>query len=271
MVLMARVLGIARSGFYRWAAQRAVNGDARRYEVLKAVRTAFKDHKRRYGSPRVARELQAIGIPCSENWVAKLMRDNGLRAYNGKGYRYFPGPEARNNVEDNILNRNFTASRPNQKWVADITYIRVNGVWLYLAAVLDLYSRSIVGWSIARTMKTDLIADAFRMAVARRRPKPGLLVHSDRGVQYRSGAYQQLLKDHGCVISMSRKGNCWDNAVMEAFFGRLKVELIYPQRYRQIEEARAGLFEYIEIYYNRKRRHSAIGYVSPADFEQLAA
>ena len=120
-------------------------------------------------------------------------------------------------------------------------------------------------------MKTDLIADAFRMAVARRRPETGLLVHSDRGVQYRSGEYQQLLRDHGCVISMSRTGNCWDNAVMEAFFGRLKVELIYPQRYRDLNEARAGLFEYIEIYYNRKRRHSAIGYVSPADFEQMAA
>lgn len=271
VVLMARALGIARSGFYRWLSGRDSSRDARRLEVSQAVSSAFITHKHRYGSPRVTRELQADGINCSENWVAKLMRDNGLRAHNGKGYRYFPGPEARNNVEDNRLNRNFTADRPNQKWVADITYIRVNGVWLYLAAVLDLYSRSIVGWSIARTMQTDLIADAFSMAVARRRPEPGLLVHSDRGVQYRSGAYQHLLRQHGCVISMSRKGNCWDNAVMEAFFGRLKVELIYPQRYRQIEEARAGLFEYIEIYYNRKRRHSAIGYVSPADFERLAA
>lgn len=271
VVLMARALGVARSGFYRWLSGKSLSADVRRSQVVHAITAAFKGHKHRYGSPRVARELQADGIRCSENWVAKLMRDNGLRAHNGRGYRYFPPPNARSNVEGNHLNRNFVASRPNQKWVADITYIKVNGVWLYLAAVLDLYSRSIIGWSISRSMKTDLIADAFRMAVARRQPKPGLLVHSDRGVQYRSGEYQQLLRDHGCVISMSRTGNCWDNAVMEAFFGRLKVELIYPQRYRDLNEARAGLFEYIEIYYNRKRRHSAIGYVSPADFEQMTA
>ena len=224
VVLMARVLGVARSDFYRWFARKERSLDARRLVVVKAVTTAFMEHKRRYGSPRVTRELQASGIACSENWLAKLMRNNGLRALSGKGYRYFPSPEAQNNVEGNILNRNFVADAPNQKWVADITYIRVNGVWLYLAAVLDLYSRSIVGWSIARTMKTDLIADAFRMAVARRQPMPGLLVHSDRGVQYRSSVYQQLLKDHGCVISMSRKGNCWDNAPTERFFRSFKTE-----------------------------------------------
>lgn len=270
VTLMARALGLARSGYYAWL-KRGCRSDNRQQTVMKAIKDVFGEHKHRYGSPRITVELNEKAIPCSENWVAKLMQDMGLKALNGKGYRYFPPPNAMSNVEGNILNRDFRADRPNQKWVTDITYIKVNGVWLYLAAVMDLYSRSIVGWSMSRSMKTPLIEEAMKMALSRRQPQPGLVVHSDRGVQYRSGEYQQLLRDHGCVISMSRKGNCWDNAAMEAFFGRLKVELIYPERYKNLEMAKSGVFEYIEIYYNRKRRHSAIGYVAPEQFERMAA
>ena len=207
-------------------------------------------------------------MPCSKNYVAKLLRSLQLRALNGKGFRYEKRVESMTQVKDNLLDRNFTTDGPNRKWVSDITYIKVGRTWAYLAAVLDLYSRKIVGWTLEPHMRETLIVDALTMAVSRRDISEGLLLHSDRGVQYRKGnEYQQLLTDSGIQPSMSRKGNCWDNAVMESFFSRLKVELIYPENYRTVDELRAGLFEYIEIFYNRQRRHSALGYLSPDNYE----
>ena len=161
--------------------------------------------------------------------------------------------------------------KPNQKWVTDITYIWVKDKWLYLATVMDLFSRSIIGWSLDLTMTEQLNTDALNMAFNRRNIAPGLLIHSDRGVQYRAIKYQDLIRSKGGVVSMSRRGNCWDNAVMESFYSRLKVELIYAEQYRSIDEARSGIFEYIEVFYNRLRRHSALGYVSPAEYERIGA
>ena len=171
-------------------------------------------------------------------------------------------------MADNVLARNFTANKPDEKWVSDITYIDVDGEWMHLAVILDLFSRQIVGWAVDETMTTELILEAFNMAVARRDVTPGLILHSDRGVQYRSGEYQQALQEHDITPSMNRKGNCWDNAVMESFFSRLKVELIYAEDYKTRSEVHTGLFEYIEVFYNRIRRHSSLGYKSPAQHEE---
>ena len=266
--MMCRVLSVSRAGFYAWLKRPVSPRDQRRVLVGMAVEEAYTAFKRRYGAPRLTTELNAQGIECSLNHVATLLRERGLRARNGKGFRYCARTEARTNVNDNLLRRNFAAPAPNQKWVSDITYIKVGRTWLYLAAVMDLFSRKIVGWALDNHMREGLILEALDMAVSNREINHGALIHSDRGVQYRGNEYQEALRMHGLRCSMSRKGNCWDNAVMESFFSRLKVELIYAENYKTVEEARSGVFEYIEMFYNRTRRHSAIGYVSPYDFER---
>jgi transposase InsO family protein len=265
---MCRALAVSRAGFYAWRRRPVSARDQRRIEVGMAVEATYTAFKRRYGAPRLTFELNAQGVVCSRNHVATLLRERGLKARNGKGFRYAPRTEAMTNVEDNLLQRNFRAPAPDRKWVSDITYIKVGRTWLYLAAVMDLYSRKIIGWALDRHMREGLILEALDMAVSHREGKRGTVIHSDRGVQYRSNEYQEALRHHGLRGSMSRKGNCWDNAVMEAFFSRLKVELIYAENYRTVEAARTGIFEYIELFYNRTRRHSANGYVSPHDCEQ---
>ena len=235
------------------------------------VMDTFATYKARYGAPRIAQELNALGVDCSVNYVAHILKHNGIRARNGKAFKYSPNTEAMTGVADNLLKRRFNADGPNQKWTTDITYIWVRDRWLYLATVMDLYSRSIVGWALDTHMTEQLITDALQMAFKRRDIEPGLIIHSDRGVQYRSNRYQALIECHGCKPSMSRKGNCWDNAVMESFFSRLKVELIYAEQYRSIDEAKSAIFEYIEVFYNHVRRHSALGYVSPAEYERKCA
>lgn len=177
----------------------------------------YQAYKKRYGAPRITEELKELGISCSLNHVAQLMQEAGVKARNGKRFRYEPSAEAMSNVADNLLARNFKADKPNEKWVSDITFIRVDGEWLHLAVIMDLFSRQIIGWAVDETMTTELIVEAFNMAVERREVAPGLILHSDRGVQYRSGEYQQALADHQITPSMSRKGNCWDNAAMESF------------------------------------------------------
>lgn len=265
---MCRVLAVSRSGFYAWLKRPICQRDQRRALVGVAVETAYTQFKKRYGAPRLTVELNAQGIFCSLNHVATLLKERGLRARNGKGFRYYPRTEAMTNVNGNLLKRDFEAPAPNLKWVSDITYIKVGRVWLYLAAVMDLFSRKIVGWALDNHMRESLILDALNMAVSQRQIQPGALIHSDRGVQYRGNEYQEALRSYGLRCSMSRKGNCWDNAAMESFFSRLKVELIYAENYKHVETARSGIFEYIEGFYNRSRRHSAIGYVSPHDYEQ---
>ena len=201
------------------------------------------------------------------------MKDKGIKAHNGRGFKYPRHSLAMNNVSDNLLWRDFTATGPNQKWTSDITYIWVNNRWMYLATVMDLYSRKIIGWALGDDMTEKLVIEALSIAFARRKIKKdnGPILHSDRGVQYRSQKYIDFAQSWGCSLSMSRKRNCWDNAPMESFFSRLKVELIYPSNYQNSEQSRAGIFEYIEVFYNRKRKHSSIGYQSPAEFEEAMA
>jgi len=268
IVMMCRILSVSRSGFHAWCKRPESRQRQRRALVGQDVESTYIRLKKRYGAPRLVVELNQSGIDCSLNHVADLLRERGLRARNGKGFKYYPRTESKTNVTENLLQRRFSADEPNRKWVSDITQVKVGRNWVYLAVVVDLFSRKVVGWALDTHVREGLIIDALNMAIARRRPGKSVLLHSDRGMQYRGNDYQGLLKDHGIRCSMSRKGNCWDNAVVESFFSRLKVELIYAEAYKTVEAIRAGVFEYIEMFYNRIRRHSAIGYVSPHEYEQ---
>jgi len=265
---MCAWLNVSPAGYYKWR-DRAISPREYKKQLIRgAVIDIYHRFYKRYGAPRIAEELNALGIPCCVNHVAQIMQAEGMKARNGKNFKYMPSANASSNVAENILAKNFNANKPDEKWVSDITYIDVDGEWMHLAVILDLFSRQIVGWAVDETMTTQLILDAFNMAVARRNVTPGLILHSDRGVQYRAGEYRQALLEYKITPSMSRKGNCWDNAVMESFFGRLKVELIYAKDYKTLNETYRGLFEYIEVFYNRVRRHSSLGYESPAKFEE---
>jgi len=269
--LMARTMGVSRSGFNKWLIRPESKRAQRKVDCIRRVKETFREFEAAYGAPRITEELNALGFPCSENYIAKIMKEQGIRARNGKGFKYSSHSLTMNNVSENLLWRNFHANKPNEKWTSDITYIWVENKWWYLATVMDLYSRKIIGWSLGESMTVELIEDALTTAFDRRKVAPGLIVHSDRGVQYRSQQYVDCLTRNGCRISMSRKGNCWDNAPMESFYSRLKVELIYAKNYQSIDEARSGIFSYIEIFYNRKRRHSANDGISPVAFEEKAA
>lgn len=269
IALMCRALGVSRGGYYKWFERSPSERAKRRCRFEQLVMCTFAEYRARYGSVRLAVELNKAGYACSVNYIADIMSQKGIKARNGKGFKYSKDVAAMTNVADNLLRRDFEAEAPNQKWVTDITYVWVKIRWLYLATVLDLHSRRIVGWSLDTTMTEQLITNALKMAFKSRKPPKGVLIHSDRGVQYRAYKYQDFMRKHGGIPSMSRQGNCWDNAVMESFFSRLKVELIYAEDYQTLEEARMGIFEYIEVFYNRKRRHSALGHVSPVEYENM--
>jgi transposase InsO family protein len=269
--LMCRVLGVHRSGFYRWRLQPTSMRSQRRDAITTLVKDTFEEFEAAYGAPRITQELNALGHRCSVNYIAKIMSEQGIVARNGKAFNYGGHTLTMHNVAENLLWRDFSTTGPNQKWVTDITYVWVQQQWLYLATVMDLYSRKIIGWSLDVNMTEQLITQAMKMATAARGVTPGLIIHSDRGSQYRSTNYVNYLERLGVKRSMSRKGNCWDNAVMESFYARLKVELIYAKNYQSIAEARSGIFGYIEIFYNRKRRHSANDGLSPVEFEERAA
>lgn len=268
IVKMCRWLSVSRSGYYKWRGRTPSKRALQRELVRSALVDVYHQFNKRYGAPRLTVELNELGVPCSLNHVAQILQLEGLKARNGKSFKYHPSAAATYNVAPNRLARNFEASRPDEKWVSDITYIDVEGEWMHLAVIMDLYSRQIIGWAVDETMTTELVLEAFQMAVGRRQVTPGLILHSDRGVQYRSGEYHQALEEHQIQPSMSRKGNCWDNAVMESFFSRLKVELVYAENFKTAEQAYKGLFEYIEVFYNRVRRHSSLGYKSPAQHEE---
>ena len=268
VTMMCRLMKVSRAGFYAWWKRPVSERAQRRALVAEAVEATYFGFKKRYGAPRITIELNEQGLACCINHVAMLLKEMDLRARNGKGFKYRARIESKTNVSENLLARQFESDAPNKKWVSDITYIKVGRIWLYLAVVLDLFSRKVIGWALDTHMRESLILDAFTMAVSRRDIQDNVLLHSDRGVQYRGHDYQITLKENGVLSSMSRKGNCWDNAVMESFFSRLKVELIYAENYKVVGAARAGIFEYIEIFYNRVRRHSSIGYVSPHEYEQ---
>jgi putative transposase len=268
VTVLCDALGVSPQGFYAWR-QRPTSAQQQRRDVLLVqIRAVHAEVKQCYGSPRMAKELQAKGVPCCVNTVARLMHDNDIRSKTARKFRNTTDSNHPLPVAENVLDRQFAASGPNEKWVADITYIPTREGWLYLAVVEDLYSRMVVGWSMADHMQSRLVVDALAMAVQRRLPEEGLLAHSDRGSQYASDHYQRLLGAHGIECSMSGVGQCWDNAPMESFFASLKKELVHHEDYQSRAEARTSIVEYIEMFYNPKRRHSSLGYVSPAEYEQ---
>lgn len=263
-----RVLRVSRSGFYAWRHRDPSAQTQRRKALGQRIRYVHGQSRGIYGSPRVYRELVTQGESVCQNTVAKVMKTLQIKAKTAKPFvPCTTNSDHQAPVAPNTLDRDFQASLPNQKWVADMTYIATGEGWLYLAVVLDLCSRRVVGWAMADHMQSELVSDALAMALEHRRPARGLLHHSDRGVQYASDAYQDLLTDHGVECSMSQKGNCYDNAAMESFFGTLKTELVHHERYATRDEARASIFEYIEVFYNRQRLHSTLGYQCPEAFE----
>ena len=268
---VCEALGVSRGGFYAWLT-RPPSARARADEALMVkVRASFLASDRTYGARRVWHDMLADGIACGRHRIERLMRHQALRARPRR--RRLPpdtGARSTNAVAPNVLNRTFDASSANRKWVADFTYIWTAEGWLYVAAVVDLFSRRVVGWSMSATMTAQLVTDALVMAIWRRGTPETVLHHSDRGSQYTSEPFQRLLADHGVTCSMSRAGNVWDNAAMESFFSSLKTERTARTTYRTRAQAKADVFDYIERFYNPKRRHSTLGYLSPMEFEMNA-
>lgn len=267
---MCQVLGVSRSGYYQWRnapeSERKKSNEAL-YVRIKETYNAFHGT---YGSPRITRELQDKGIQCSENRVARLMREKELAAKTKRKYKVTTDSKHDLPVAPNLVEKDFSAAAPNRLWVSDITYIWTLEGWLYLAVILDVFSRQIVGWSMSQRMTQDLVLNALKSALGRRKIPSGLIFHSDRGSQYAAHAVGELLQKHGIKQSMSKKGDCYDNAMAESFFSSLKREFIYPfPVFKTRNEAKQSIFYYIEIFYNKIRKHSAIGYLSPAQFEQL--
>lgn len=267
-MVMCRMLGVSRSGHYAWEKRPESERSRRNRSLAWQIRVIHERSRRTYGSPRVTAELREEGVRCSRHRVARLMRLFGIRAKAGRKFRVTTDSKHHLPVAPNRLNREFAVSGPNVAWVSDLTYLWTAEGWLYLAAVMDLYSRRLVGWAMSPRADGELTMAALRQALEHRRPPVGLLHHSDQGRQYAAGSYQERLREHGLVGSMSRKGNCWDNAPMESFFGTLKQKLVYPERFATRKEAKARIFEYIEVFYNRQRRHSSLGSLSPAEYER---
>jgi transposase InsO family protein len=270
--LLCDALGVSAAGYYAWRDRPAKHSarQQRQDALLVEIWAIHAEFKARYGSPRVHAELAARGQGCCVNTVAKLMRDHDIRAKTAKKKFRVCTTDSDHDlpVAENLLDRQFNPEAANEAWVADITYIPTRQGWLYLAAVEDLYSRRVVGWSMADHVQSRLVVDALELAVQRRLPGEGLLAHSDRGSQYASEHYQGLLARHGITCSMSRRADCWDNAPMESFYASLKKELVHDADFATRAEARAAIVEYIEVFYNSQRRHSSLGYVSPAEYEQ---
>lgn len=266
---MCEVLDVCRSGYYAWA-KRGKSVRQREYDkLIPIVQEAHKISKGTYGARRMAEEIEAHGTPCGRSKAATVMKLADVAARQKKKFKVTTDSQHSLPVAPNLLNREFAVNEPDRVYVSDITYIWTHEGWLYLAVVLDLFSRQIVGWSLSNRMSRGLVMDALRMAVWRRKPAPGLLFHSDRGSQYCSTDFQNMLAMYGMISSMSRKGNCWDNSVAESFFGSLKTERVFFSNYKTRDAARQDVIDYIEMFYNSRRRHSYLGYVSPRDFEEM--
>lgn len=266
---MCQTLNVSRSGFYGWCGRKASLRSQEDQRLKGKIVDSHQRSERTYGSPRIHDDLQKSGERVGRRRVARIMKENQIFSIHKRQFKITTDSEHQFPVAENLLDRDFSADAPNKKWVTDITFIPTAEGWLYLAVVLDLSSRRVVGWSMGTRLERKLVLDALRMALHGRRPPQGLLHHSDRGSQYASIEYRELLQAHGILASMSRRGNCWDNAVVESFFKTLKVERVYHRSYKTRLEAQADIFQYIEVFYNRQRKHSAIGYRSPVDFEQL--
>lgn len=268
IVAMCRVLGVSKSGFYRWLGEPVGKRERRRAELGAEITRVHDANRGVYGSPRVCAALRHEGRSVCRNTVAKVMKALGIKARTHRRFRVrTTDSKHAHPIAPNVLDRSFRAARPDRVWLTDITYIPTDEGWLYLAGVMDMCSRRIVGWSMAEHMRAELVRDALHMAIRSRGPSAGLLHHSDRGVQYACDQYRRELEAHGITVSMSRTADCYDNAPAESFWGTLKTELVYLERFATREQARAAIFEYIEVFYNRSRLHSSLGYVSPERFE----
>jgi len=261
------LFGISRSGYYAWKKRRPSQREQINQALIDHIRRIHKMSRKAYGSPRVYAQLKKQGYACNQKTVARLMHQDGLKGQ--RKYRKVITTNSKHSfpVAPNVLNREFQADKPNQKWVGDITYIPTEEGWLYLAAILDLFSRKIVGWEMSSQIDAVLVENALRMALYQRQPGKGLLHHSDRGVQYASHQIRNILASNQVQVSMSGRGNCYDNAVMESFFGTLKNEWVHHQKYKTRSQARTDIFSYIEGFYNTVRLHSTLGYLSPVEFE----
>lgn len=265
--LMCKGLEVTRSAYYSWLSRPESKRSREERRLGEKVKTIHKTSRETYGTRRIQHDLVEDGERISRKRVGRLMKQQGLKSKSKRKFKATTNSNHNHPVAPNLLNRKFQIDQPDTVYVGDITYIQTDEGWLYLAVLIDLYSRAVVGWSMSNRMTAQLVTDALLMAIWRRQPAKGLMVHSDRGSQYASGLYQKALKEKGFICSMSRKGNCYDNAPSESFFHTLKTELIYHRRYHTRQEAIQDIFEYIEVFYNRQRRHSTIGYQTPLGFE----
>ena len=270
VAVMCKVLKVSDSGYYGNLVRPHSAASQRRVNIAQAAAKFYFESERIYGYRKVYEDLRHADIDCCGETVRRIMRQIGLFSRVKRKFVHTTDSNHTMAVAQNLLARDFTANAVNQKWAADITYVPTEEGWLYFAAVMDLFSRKAVGWSLSENIDSKLVIDALQMAITQRRPQAGLLHHSDRGVQYASDDFQDLLKANGIVCSMSRKGNCWDNACMESFFGSFKTEWMAGKKYMSFEEAKKDIFKYVEMVYNRKRRHASLGYVSPAEYEELS-
>jgi len=266
---MCRVFSVSRSGFYSWKRRGKSKRQQDNEKLISKIRQIHDESNRIYGSPRITDALKQKGIQCNHKRVARLMQINGIKSKIKRKFKVTTHSNHKRQVADNLIKGNFTTVAPDRLWTSDITYIRTREGWLYLAVFLDTCSRRIVGWSMSHRITDQLVVDAFRQAWIHRQPASGLIVHSDRGSQYCSRSFKELLNAKHYLQSMCRTGNCYDNAITESFFGTLKTELVYHEKYETRNQAKSSIFKYIEIFYNRKRIHSALGGLSPDQFEQI--
>lgn len=264
---MCKVLHVSRAGYYAWCSRPQSKRSIEDKRLLAHIKAIFVDSRNIYGYRRVHAALAALGEQCSLHKVLRLMRENNIRPKTRKKFKVTTNSKHNKPVHDNVLDRQFKAIEPNQSWVSDITYIPTHAGWLYLAVIIDLYSRRVIGWAMSDRMKDQLVTGALKMALFRRKVRSNLLLHSDRGSQYASDNMQKLLRHNNIICSMSRKGNCWDNAVAESVFHLLKTECVYHEHYLTRHDAKKSIFDYIEVFYNRKRKHSYLGYRSPEEYE----
>jgi len=267
---MFNLMGVSKSGYHEWLHRGISSREKVNIELTQKIRLVHQESRQTYGGRRIYEELRAQGVDCSKNRVVRLKRKAGIVAKTRRRFKITTDSKHDLPIKNNILNREFNVSAPNTRWAVDITYIPTGEGWLYLAVVIDLFSRKVIGWAMDGNMKTGLVKSALLMALRGREIPKGMVHHSDRGSQYASCEYQSLLSSYLIISSMSRKGNCWDNAVVESFFHTLKTELIYHCKYKTREEATQSIFEYIEVFYNRKRRHSTLGYQTPEGYEMMA-
>ena len=265
---MCRVLEVSRSGYYRWLKRKPSQRELDNQRLDADIREIYDGSKGRYGSPKITQELRDRGRRVGKNRVARRMRKAGLRSKIRRKYRVTTDSKHHFAVSPNLLERNFTAQAPDKAWVSDITYLATRSGWLYLTVIIDLFSRMVVGWALSGSLGHEMVVTALKRAIRRRRPGKGLVFHSDRGVQYACTDFRNELDKHEFIQSMSRKGDCWDNAVAESFFGIMKCELVYHERYEDHQDTLHSIFEYIEVFYNRQRRHSTLEYLCPAAYEK---